>query len=320
MTDNNTDTRTTEMENNTLLTGLQELFTSAVKAEVARHVEVNGNGTAIDQEKMHEAVAVALSNQDSDTYPCMDDVTRMVEGNFDEWFTNCMSEVNITDHVDLDDMVQSAVNDIDLSDAISDQLEYHDYPNESRVVEMISESASSGMSLYDANEMLKQVARGGDCNEGDDFRAAVTSIVTAMQANTGGSVDDGTAMSVKVTGTEREIQAILERRRSYFESLHNAISALMGSAPNGSIPPTPGDGSNAADNWRDSQQRKMIVPDDLSVVNARLWEVASAATNLLGLLSGLYHGETGQRSVRIAQQWEVVLNDYKAKIAVSANA
>ena len=290
---NNTDTKDNTMEPNTLLTGLQELFTNAVKAEVEKH-----GGT-----------------QETD----MDDVKRMVEGEFSEWFNNCMSEFDITDHVDVEDLVQSAVNNIDLDDAICDTLNNCDYPSTSTVEEMIENSESNGMSLYDANEMLKQVARGGDCSEGDDFRAAVMSIVTAMQANTGGSVDDGTAMSVKVTGTEREIQAILQRRRSYFESLHSALNALMGSAPNGATPPPHGSNNTPADEWRQEQASKMIVPD-LTVVNTRLWLVAQASTELLGLLSGLYHGETGEHSVRIAHQWMEVLNDYKRKVEESTTA
>ena len=311
-TNNNTETRTTDMETNTLLTGLQELFTNAVKAEVADVFAHSGDAPklALDKDKLHEAVADALSEQDSDTYPCMDDVTRMVEGNFDEWFNNCMSDFDITDHVAVDELVSEAVNGIDLSEAINDTMYNNDIPNESRVEEMISESTSSGMSLSSANEMLRQVARGGDCEEGDSFREAVTSIVTAMQADTGGSVDDGTAMSVKVTGTEREIQAILQRRRSYFESLHNALAALMGSAPNGEVPPIDDDGRMTAWTERAAGRNPVSSPE---VVANRLWAVAEASTELLGLLSGLYHGMTGAESLRAAHAWKDVLANYKGK-------
>jgi len=292
---NNTDTKDNTMQLDStmagVLTTIKEAFTAAVKAEV----EKNG-GT-----------------QETD----MDDVKRMIEGNFDEWFTNCLSDVDIANHVGVDGLVSEAVNEavseIDLGDAVNDQLSYHDIPNESRVEEMIVESSSTGMSLYDANEMLRQVARGGDCEDGNAFREAVIAVVNADKLKNGVSVDDGTHMSVKANGTDREIQAILERRRSYFEALHSALNALMGSAPNGSMPPAPDNGGDRSDAWHQEQVEKMVVPD-LTVVNQRLWNVASQATHLLGLLSGLYHGENGNRSVRIAGQWEAVLHAYKAKV------
>ena len=311
------------METNTLLTGLQELFTNAVKAEVKNHVET---GTRLD-DKLHEAVAEALSNQDSDTYPCMGDVTRMVEGNFDEWFTNCMSDFDITTHVDVDDLVQTAVNDIDMGDIVSeaiDRLELVDRDDVQAIAHdqaeeyfdsNIGDHGGEGLSLSDANSYLTQVADGQDCSEGQSFRLAVLSVVNADKLKNGVSVDDGTAMSVKATGTDHEIQAILTRRRSYFEALHTRLSILLGAAPNGDGPPVTGDDAGEGiETWKNARRDAAPTHSEADEMS-HLWSVAIESTKLLGLLAGLYNGLAGNHAIRSAGVWEDVARQVRVKLA-----
>lgn len=300
-TNTNTQTKDNTMQVDTIITTIKEAFTSAVKAEVEKHQSTQG----IDKDKLHEAVAEALSEQDSDTYPSMGDVMRVVEENFDEWFTNCLSSVDISDYLNLNEMVSEyamdAVGDIDLEDKVSDVLYNNDIPTESRVEAMIEE-ANSELDLSEANNMLRQVARGGDCSEGNAFRDAVQSIVRAMNLKDGHTVDDGTPMSVKATGDERQIQAILTRRRAYFEELHLALNSWMGMAPNGvgSVPPI--HDVESMNVWKDTVRR--AVPGvTQEQERAALIKVATTATHLLGLLSGLYHGNSGADALNIAKAW-----------------
>ena len=304
-TNTNTQTKDNTMQLDTIITTIKEAFTSAVKAEVEKH----GGTQGIDKDKLHEAVAVALSEQDSDTHPCMEDVISMVEGNFDEWFTNCLSSVDLDDHLNVGDRisehVQECVGDIDFEDKISDYIYQNDIVSEDRVQQMI-ENADSDIDLSEANSMLRQVARGGDCNDGDAFRDAVQSIVRAMNLKDGHTVDDGTPMSVKATGDERQIQAILTRRRAYFEELHSALTGWMGLAPNGEATVPPIHDAERMQAWMlDVRRNRPAAGAPMTEADERsaLRRVAVAATDLLGLLSGLYHGNSGADALNIARAW-----------------
>tara|TARA_R100000808_G_scaffold20219_2_gene43791 strand:+ start:550 stop:1527 length:978 start_codon:yes stop_codon:yes gene_type:complete len=294
----NTQTKDNTMQLDTIITTIKEAFTSAVKAEVEKH-------QGIDKDKLHEAVAVALSEQDSDTHPCMDDVIQAVEGNFDEWFTNCLSSVDLDDHLNLSDRISDYVGEIDWDDKISDYIYQNDIVSEDRVQQMI-ENADSDFDLSEANNMLKQVARGGDCSDGNDFREAVQSIVRAMNLKDGHTVDDGTPMSVKATGDERQIQAILTRRRAYFEELHSALTGWMGLAPNGEATVPPIHDAERMQAWMlDVRRNRPAAGAPMTEADERsaLRRVAVAATDLLGLLSGLYHGNSGADALNIARAW-----------------
>lgn len=306
---NNTNTNTQTKDNtmqldtiiNTFINTCKEAFTSAVKVEVEKH----GGTQGIDKDKLHEAVAVALSEQDSDTHPCMDDVIQAVEGNFDEWFTNCLSSVDISDHLNLSEMVSEyahdAVGDIDWDEKVNNVLYHNDIPSESRVEAMIEE-ANTEFDLNEVNDMLRQVARGADCGEGNPFRDAVQSIVRAMNLKDGHTVDDGTPMSVKATGDGRQIQAILTRRRAYFEELHSALTGWMGLAPNGEATVPPIHDAERMQAWK-LDVRRTVPGVTQEQERAALIKVAAAATDLLGLLSGLYHGNSGADALNIAKAW-----------------
>ena len=260
------------METNTLLTGLQELFTNAVKAEVQDQVGANAR-SAVNMDDVKSAIASEIEDID------LSDVVGDLD--ISDQVSNCIEGYEFVDRDDVQSIAQSQAED------------YFDAN--------IGDHCSEGMSLSDASAYLNQVADGQDCSDGEAFRNAVLAIVNTDKLKNGASVDDGTAMSVKASGTDHEIQAILARRRSYFETLHNRIESLFGSAPNGLVPPIAGT-NDEMDAWRSERDRTMPSPTKEDQLT-RLWNLAVESTKLLGLLSGLYNGMSGNHALRAAGEW-----------------
>ena len=238
---------------------------------------------------------------------------------------------------DIEAAVESLVEDT-VNDAVSNSLMDRDFIDRDDAQSIaydaaqeyfndnISEHTSEGegLSLYDANGMLEQVAEGRDCSDGESFRNAVLAIINANKLNSGASVDDGTEMTIKASGTDREIQAILTRRKEYFDSSVHAMRRLLGASPNGSPPPDMTN-DDAVKEWTEEMldastiRRRNYNAQEInesetwtmpvSEWNDRkeeydfLWAVAIENATLLGLLSGLGHGLNGEQALRVARKW-----------------
>ena len=127
--------------------------------------------------------------------------------NADDW----LDGVNLNQYIDFD----SIVYDYDI---VTNDSAYE------IARDAISEDGNGGTDIYSLNEMLGQVAEGRDCSDGNPFREAVKAIVNAQILTGGTGASDGTIMTLKANGEEREIQAILTRRREYFDALTSRLA------------------------------------------------------------------------------------------------
>lgn len=185
-------------------------------------------------------------------------------------------------------------------------------------------------SIYELNEMLRQVSNGSDCSDGNPFRDAVSAIITTNMLKGGTAISDGSAMSIVATGDEREIQAILTRRREYFEDILIRIRQLYGASPaDHTDPPTPHDEealkswtrqvSNKArmerDNYSadDDNGELVTIPkkewDDIGQETTRLHRVADSAVSLVALLTSLHNGNSGRHALEHARAWSQVTTE-----------
>lgn len=236
-----------------------------------------------------------------------------------------------------DDAIQEAVSEaienINFSNYIdADNIKYdHDLVDGDRAYDIARDvvddyGGSSEPDLYQLNDMLRQVSQGRDCSDGDPFREAVKAIINAQILTSGGAgVSDGTPMTIKASGEERQIQAILTRRREYFreviDSVYSALSLPIGamalmSTYEGNADSTGAERFHEAYTGEVDTRKARRVSEALNSgviqVNEflfnetirdlrRFQNVTVEVVALLGLLRSLHDGNTGDVAVRDAQ-------------------
>ena len=236
-----------------------------------------------------------------------------------------------------EDAIQEAVNDalnnINLKDYIDlEEIRYnHDLVDGDRAYDIARDvvddyGGSGGTDLYQLNDMLNQVSQGRDCSDGNPFRDAVKAIINAQILTSGGTgVSDGTPMTIKASGEERQIQAILTRRKEYFreviDSVYAATTLPLGAMLMMASYDADAD-SSGAERFHESYAREVdarkaqrlsdAVNSGLIQVNEflfnetirdlrRFQNVTVEVVALLGLLRSLHDGNTGDVAVRDAQ-------------------
>lgn len=236
---------------------------------------------------------------------------------------------SVDDNTDIDSAVDSAVenaiNNSDLCDEERVRDIAHDQA-ESYFDENIGNHTGDGeLDLSNANSYLNQISQGNDCSDGQPFRNAVLAIINADKVKNGSKIDDGSDMAVHATGSDQQITAILNHRLEYFEALHSALVRLLGAAPNGSPVPTQSDERETwlqarkdhrstfwNDYWREkdaddgssgSEGRTEIELRVRTRERNQLWAVANEAVRLMGFLSALKAGMTGEDALRNAREW-----------------
>lgn len=142
-----------------------------------------------------------------------------------------LSDINLHQYIDVDSLLyeSGALDDLVTSDGAWDVAR-----------EVVSEYGSSdGNDIHALNEMLDTVSKGNDCSDGNSFRDAVKAIVNAQILSGGQAPSDGTIMTLKTPpgATEREIQAILTRRASYFSALMSRLGDVFPFYPGSAILP-----------------------------------------------------------------------------------
>ena len=236
-----------------------------------------------------------------------------------------------------EDAIQEAVNDalnnINLKDYIDlEEIRYnHDLVDGDRAYDIardvVDDYGGSGEpDLYQLNDMLNQVSQGRDCSDGNPFRDAVKAIINAQILTSGGTgVSDGTPMTIKASGEERQIQAILTRRKEYFreviDSVYSATTLPLANMQMMSSYDADADSSGAERfhesyanevDARKAQRLSDAVNSGLIQVNEflfnetirdlrRFQNVTVEVVALLGLLRSLHDGNTGDVAVRDAQ-------------------
>ena len=240
--------------------------------------------------------------------------------NFDDAIAEAVSEaienLNFRDFIDLDDVKY----DNDLVDG--DRA----YDIARDVVDEYGNSESS-TDIYELNNMLSQVTEGRDCSDGNPFRDAVKAIINAQILTSGGTgVSDGTPMTIKASGEERQIQAILTRRKEYFrevtEAVYGALTLPIGSMTLASGYSDDGTGRNQFERFHEAYEEEVnnrqaarlreAANSSTIEVNEHLFNetigdlrrhraVSTQVVSLLGLLRSLHDGNTGDVAVRDAQ-------------------
>ena len=236
-----------------------------------------------------------------------------------------------------EDAIQEAVNDalnnINLKDYIDlEEIRYnHDLVDGDRAYDIardvVDDYGGSGEpDLYQLNDMLNQVSQGRDCSDGNPFRDAVKAIINAQILTSGGTgVSDGTPMTIKASGEERQIQAILTRPKEYFreviDSVYSATTLPLANMQMMSSYDADADSSGAERfhesyanevDARKAQRLSEAVNSGLIQVNEflfnetirdlrRFQNVTVEVVALLGLLRSLHDGNTGDVAVRDAQ-------------------
>ena len=231
----------------------------------------------------------------------------------------------------IDSAVESAVDNAIENSDFCDEERVRDIAHdqaESYFDENIGDHTSDGDGEFDisiANSMLNQISQGTDCSDGQPFRNAVLTIINADKVKNGSKIDDGSDMAVHATGSDQQITAILNHRLEYFEALHSALVRLLGAAPNGSPVPTQSDERETwlqarkdhrstfwNDYWREkdaddgssgSEGRTEIELRVRTRERNQLWAVANEAVRLMGFLSALKAGMTGEDALRNAREW-----------------
>ena len=127
------------MQLETIFASLKDMFVKTVRQEVNDAIEAHPSKQGINRSELNQAVAEALSNQDKNTYPSMNDVVTRIENDFSEWFDNCLSDVDWDYRLDINEKVYDQIDNIDWDDKVNDVLYQNDIPNEARVVEQIEE-------------------------------------------------------------------------------------------------------------------------------------------------------------------------------------
>lgn len=224
--------------------------------------------------------------------------------------TDYLHGINLNNYIDVDSLIYD-----------------HDVASKDDVWEIardaISEEGggSSDLDIYEVNEMLRQVTEGRDCSDGNGFRDAVKAIVNAQILTGGSGPSDGTIMTMTATGTEREIQAILTRRKEYFESLLYTLGEAFEFYPASvQLPHTwkDNDGNAGTVNFIDSMKRTIeentaerrdtiansepirinkAIFDHLLYKTRRYGDVAKEAMKLVMLLKSLHDGEEGRTAI-----------------------
>ena len=238
--------------------------------------------------------------------------------NFEDAIREAVSEaldnIRLKDYIDLEDLRYEA----DLVDG--DRA----YDIARDVVDDYGDSG--GTDLYQLNDMLNQVSQGRDCSDGNPFRDAVKAIINAQILTSGGTgVSDGTPMTIKASGEERQIQAILTRRKEYFREVIDSVYTAL-SLPLGAMSLMSTYDNNAAEtgaerfheayagevDTRKARRTSEAVNSGLIEVNEflfnetirdlkRFQNVTVEVVALLGLLRSLHDGNTGDVAVRDAQ-------------------
>ena len=175
--------------------------------------------------------------------------------------------------------------------------------------------------------MLNQVTEGRDCSDGNPFREAVKAIINAqILTGGGGGVSDGTPMTIKASGEERQIQAILTRRKEYFREVTETVYAALklpiaSMALVSAYSEDDGTGKNPFERFDEAFQGEVnarkegrlreAVNSGMIQVNEYLFRrtiddlrnfqnLAVEVVALLGLLRSLHDGNTGDTAVRDA--------------------
>jgi hypothetical protein len=242
-----------------------------------------------------------------------------------------MTQVEIT-IPNFDEMIEEVVRDFVQNfdfDFITDEMPTRDdvWEIASDVINDHDHGNSGEVDIYELNSMLAQVTDGRDCSDGEPFRKAVKAIINAQALSNGNGVSDGTPMTLKVSGEEREIQAILTRRKEYFEALAHSIYETFGFGPGHTSGPEDHEDRNE---WTDERERstdesknelneRALSSTETVTLNKRLYDaykqqharlagLASNAINLLGLLSSLQKGNKGEAALRHANRWTNAAN------------
>jgi hypothetical protein len=237
-------------------------------------------------------------------------------------------EINIPN---FDEMIEEVVRDFVQNydfDFITDDMASRD-----DVWEIAQEAASdmdggsSEVDIYEINSLLNQVTEGRDCSDGGPFRNAVKAIINAQALSNGSGVSDGTPMTLKVSGEEREIQAILTRRKEYFEALAESIYETFNFGPGHTMGPEDCEDRNewtaerqrTTDESKNELNERALSSTETVTLNKRLYDaykqqhtmlagLASNAINLLGLLSSLQKGNKGEAALQHANRWTNAAN------------
>ena len=230
--------------------------------------------------------------------------------NFDEMIEEVVREFvqnhDFTDYVDLDEF---CTND-SAYDIARDVCDDYDH-------------GSSEVDVHELNSLLNQVSEGRDCSDGEPFREAVKAIINAQALSNGSGVSDGTPMTLKVSGQEREVQAILTRRKEYFEAVTREIYNAFNFSPGHTQSPNSFEGD--LDEWTGIQIEKSddyktdlneqalsstetvtlnkVLFDAFKAQHTELGHIAVETIKLLGLLNSLQEGCTGEQALRHANKW-----------------
>ena len=144
-----------------------------------------------------------------------------------------MTQVEIT-IPNFDEMIEDVVRDFVQNVDFRDYIDYIDRDDAWEIAHEAAsdmDGGSSEVDIYELNNMLSQVTDGRDCSDGEPFRKAVKAIINAQALSNGNGVSDGTPMTLKVSGEEREVQAILTRRKEYFEAVTREIYNAFNFSP-----------------------------------------------------------------------------------------
>ena len=228
--------------------------------------------------------------------------------------TDYLDGINLNNYIDVDSLIYD--HDVVTSDGAWEIA--RDAINDEG-------GGSSDLDIYEVNEMLRQITEGRDCSDGNGFRDAVKAIVNAQILTGGSGPSDGTIMTMTATGTEREIQAILTRRKEYFEALLYTLGAAFEFFPETvQLPHTWTDEDGNSDTAafinamkkgieeNTTEQRDIIANSEPIRINKAIFDrlldktrrygnVAKEAMKLVMLLRSLHDGEEGRTAIRNGQ-------------------